>query len=196
MNKKTWFFSVGSIVFITAWLLYVVSQIEPTHILGSITEVPNTISHTPTVVVTQITKPTSAHSPDEVFVTRIIDGDTIEIATEGAVKKVRYIGVDTPETVDPRKGVECYGREASQKNKDLVEGKYVRLERDISDTDSFGRLLRYVYVDDVMVNEVMVKEGYAYALTYPPDVTYSQLFRETQEHAKEVKNGLWGSCPL
>ena len=92
------------------------------------------------------------------IVSRIVDGDTIELGTG---ERVRYIGIDTPETVDPRKEVQCFGKEASAKNKELVEGKEVRLVKDVSDKDKYGRLLRYVYVGDVFVNEKLVSEGYA-----------------------------------
>jgi micrococcal nuclease len=126
------------------------------------------------------------------LITRVIDGDTIEI--EGG-QRVRYIGVDTPETVDPRKPVQCFGVEASNRNKALVEGKQVRLEKDVSETDKYGRLLRYVYVDKVFVNLVLVQEGYAYSSTYPPDVKYQDQFIEAQRLAREQKKGLWGGCP-
>jgi len=127
------------------------------------------------------------------LVTRVIDGDTIEI--EGG-KKVRYIGIDTPETVDPRKPVQCFGVEASNRNKQLVEGKKVRLEKDVSEIDKYGRLLRYVYVDGVFVNLVLVQEGFAYSYTYPPDIKYQNQFTEAQRLAREQKKGLWGSCPV
>jgi len=126
------------------------------------------------------------------LVTRVIDGDTIEI--EGG-QRVRYIGIDTPETVDPRKPVQCFGVEASNKNKQLVEGKRVRLEKDITETDRYGRLVRYVYVDDVFINLKLVAEGFAYSYTYPPDVKYQSQFVEVQRVAREQKRGLWGSCP-
>lgn len=128
-----------------------------------------------------------------VLVTRVIDGDTIEI--EGG-QKVRYIGIDTPETVDPRKPVQCFGVEASNKNKELVSGKRVRLEKDVSETDKYGRLLRYVYVGDTFVNLELVKQGYAYASSFPPDVKYQSQFTEAQRQAKEQNRGLWGSCPV
>src|SRR4030042_2567140 len=86
-----------------------------------------------------------ASTNEGILVTRVIDGDTIEI--EGG-QKVRYIGIDTPEKVDPRPSVQCYGKEAAAKNKELVEGKRVRLEKDVSETDKYGRLLRYVFVGD------------------------------------------------
>jgi len=130
---------------------------------------------------------------DTFLVTRVIDGDTIEI--EGG-KKVRYIGIDTPETVDPRKPVQCFGVEAFNKNKELVERKRIRLEKDISETDKYGRLLRYVYVDGIFVNDYLVRQGYAYAYTYPPDVKYSEQFIQAQKEARENNRGLWKACPV
>lgn len=125
------------------------------------------------------------------IVSKIIDGDTIELQNG---EKVRYIGIDTPETLDPRKPVQCFGKEASLKNKELIEGKEVRLVKDVSERDKYGRLLRYVYVGDVFINEKLVAEGYARAFTYPPDVAYSQLFIEKERLARENKLGLWGGC--
>ncbi len=124
-------------------------------------------------------------------VTRVVDGDTIEI--EGG-KKVRYIGMDTPEIHHPKKPVECFGQEAYEVNKSMVEGKNVKLEKDVSETDRYGRLLRYVSVDGVMVNDYLVRQGYAYASTYPPDVKYQDQFRQAQQEARENKKGLWNSC--
>ena len=128
---------------------------------------------------------------DGILVTRVVDGDTIEVETG---QKVRYIGIDTPETSDPRKPVQCMGKEATAKNKALVEGKKVRLEKDVSETDKYGRLLRYIYVDDVFVNKILVQEGYALSSTYPPDVKYQALFADAEKIAKKAKKGLWGSC--
>jgi micrococcal nuclease len=125
-------------------------------------------------------------------VTRVVDGDTIEI--EGG-ERVRYIGIDTPETVDPRKPVQCFGVEASNKNKELVEGKEVRLEKDITDRDKYNRLLRYVYVGDNFVNLELVKQGFAYSYSYPPDIKYQDQFLKAQQEAREAKRGLWNACP-
>lgn len=124
-------------------------------------------------------------------VTRVIDGDTIELSDK---RKVRYIGIDTPETVDQRKSVMCFGVEASAENKRLVEGKTIRLEKDVSDIDRFGRLLRYVYVGDVFVNDYLVRTGYAHVSTYPPDVKFSEQFQEAEKEARMSNNGLWGNC--
>ena len=128
-------------------------------------------------------------------VTRIVDGDTIKVDIDGTEYAVRYIGIDTPETVDPRKPVEFMGKEASAKNKELVGEKPVHLERDVSETDGYGRLLRYVWVEQdrewVMVNAELVRLGYAQVATYPPDVKYQSLFLELQRQAKQQKLGLW-----
>ena len=105
---------------------------------------------------------------------------------------MRYIGIDTPETVDPRRPVQCFGQEAGERNRQLVEDKVVGLEKDVSDTDSFGRLLRYVWVGDQMINAALVEEGFALASTYPPDVRYADRFSSLQTQARENGRGLWG----
>ena len=120
-----------------------------------------------------------------VRVIRIIDGDTIEI--EGG-ERVRYIGINTPETV------ECFGLEATDRNEALVEGRIVGLERDVSEIDSFGRLLRYVYVDGVMVNELLVRKGYAKVSTFLPDVKYEDRFLAAEQEARYAGLGLWSAC--
>lgn len=125
-------------------------------------------------------------------VARVIDGDTIEL-DDGA--KVRYIGVNTPETVHPTKAPECFGKEASDYNKNLLKDGFVRLTRDITDTDKYGRLLRYVYLPDgTFVNLQLVAGGYAYANTYPPDVAHAKEFVAAQRTAKESGLGLWSAC--
>lgn len=130
---------------------------------------------------------------ETVKVTRVVDGDTIEI--EGG-KKVRYIGIDTSESVHPSKPVECFSAEATKKNKELVEGKEVRLEKDVSETDRYGRLLRYVHVGDTFINNVLVSEGYAQSSSYPPDIKYQSVFTESERQAREKKKGLWGDTCL
>ena len=123
-----------------------------------------------------------------VLVTRVIDGDTIEIVG-GA--RVRYIGIDAPETVHPEKPVEYFGKEASEKNRELVGGKRVYLEKDVQDEDKYGRLLRYVWVDDMMVNAELVRLGYAYSYTYPPNVKYQKYFLQLEKEARDQGRGLW-----
>jgi len=124
-------------------------------------------------------------------VTKVVDGDTIQIE-DG--RTVRYIGIDTPETVDPRTTVQCYGTEASSRNKQLVEGSTVGLEKDVSETDRYGRLLRYVYKDNVMVNLTLVSEGFAYSSSYPPDVKYQDQLKSAEQEARNNSKGLWSAC--
>ena len=122
-------------------------------------------------------------------VKRVIDGDTIELE-DG--RKVRYIGINTPESVDPRRSAQCFGTEASAFNRELVEGKTVRLEKDVSDTDKYGRLLRFVYLPDgTFVNERLVSEGYAAASPYAPDISKKDFFKAAESRAREEGKGLW-----
>jgi len=134
---------------------------------------------------------TSVCNKEETLVIRVIDGDTIKIESG---ESVRYIGIDTPETVHPSKPVECYGKEASDKNKELVDGKCVKLEKDISDIDKYYRLLRYIYIDNIFVNDYLVRQGYACASEYPPDVKFSEQFCEAQNEAEDNERGLWSAC--
>lgn len=126
-----------------------------------------------------------------VKVKRVIDGDTIEIVTG---QKIRYIGIDAPELHDPRKKVECFAREAFEKNKQLVEGKTVKVEKDVSEVDRYGRLLRYVFLDNLFINQYLIAQGYAFASTFPPDVKYANIFKEAQKQAQEKNLGLWKKC--
>lgn len=137
----------------------------------------------------------SPSTRESATVKRVIDGDTIELV-DG--RTLRYIGIDTPETVDPNRPTGCFGQEASRFNKQMVEGKAVELERDVSDTDRYGRLLRYVYVEHngemVLLNELLVREGYALSSSYPPDIKHQELFRQAQITAQTENRGLWGAC--
>lgn len=131
---------------------------------------------------------------EEALVINVVDGDTIDVVIDGREFRVRYIGIDTPETVDPRRPVECFGREASQQNRELVEGKTIGLEKDVSETDRFGRLLRYVWVNGEMVNARLVEEGYATASVFPPDVRHAELFAALEADARSQGRGLWGEA--
>lgn len=127
-------------------------------------------------------------------VTKVTDGDTIHIRMDGQDETVRLIGINTPETVDPRRSVECFGKEASEAMKSFVEGKIVRLEYDDSQSlrDTYGRILAYVYLEDgQMVNRKMVAEGYAYEYTYMMPYHYQKEFRQVQQLAKTSLRGLW-----
>ena len=132
--------------------------------------------------------------PDTYLVIRVIDGDTIEI--EGG-QKVRYIGINTPELANQGKPTQCFAMQAALANKNLVEGKKVKLVKDVSETDKYGRLLRYVYVGDIFVNDYLVRQGFAQVMTYPPDVQFKDQFLEAQKEAKDNNRGLWDQkvCP-
>jgi micrococcal nuclease len=126
-------------------------------------------------------------------VVRVIDGDTIEVDVDGVEYTVRYIGIDAPESGDPRRAVECFGEEASARNEELVGGRTVGLEKDVSEIDQFGRLLRYVWLDTTeMVNAILVRDGHAESVAYPPDVRHQDLFDQLEVTAREKALGLWG----
>jgi micrococcal nuclease len=116
------------------------------------------------------------------------------VQLDGRRVRVRYIGVNTPETKHLRKGLEPFGPEAAEANRRLVEGRTVRLELDVQRWDAMRppRLLAYVYVGDLMVNAELVRQGYAQVATYPPNVRYAERFRELQREAREAGRGLWG----
>ncbi len=150
-------------------------------------------THGPTATLAGTPYPVPANL-QEAKVVRVVDGDTIHVEIKGKRQTLRYIGINTPETVDPRRPVEFFGKEAGQKNKELVGGKTVKLEKDVSETDRYGRLLRYVYVSSTFVNAELVKLGYAQAATFPPDVKYAELFRQLEREARENKRGLWAAA--
>ena len=120
-------------------------------------------------------------------VVRVIDGDTIDVRIGGEIYRVRYIGMDTPEVGDP------FGAEATARNRELVLDQTVTMVKDVSETDRYGRLLRYVFVGDTFVNYELVVQGYAMASTYPPDVACAGTFVEAQRSALAAGSGLWAT---
>lgn len=134
-------------------------------------------------------------------VVKVIDGDTLSVSMEGKTETIRLIGVNTPETVDPRKSVECFGREASKKAKELLSGRKVRVENDQSQgtRDKYGRMLVYVYREDgLLVNKYLVEHGYAYEYTYNTPYKFQSEFKAAQKSAETNKRGLWadGVCEV
>lgn len=131
-------------------------------------------------------------------VTRVVDGDTIVVdVAGGGEEKVRLIGIDTPETKDPRRPVQCFGKEASARTAALLPpGTPVRLVRDAELRDRYGRLLAYVYRlnDDLFVNLTLAREGYAAAATYPPNVAHTDELVAAAGRARAEGRGLWGAC--
>jgi micrococcal nuclease len=124
-------------------------------------------------------------------VTRIIDGDTIEVKIDGAKYKVRYIGMDTPELEDDRADVRELAQQAKEFNTDQVAKKTVTLIKDTSDVDQYGRLLRYVIADGVFINKELVEKGYAESFTFPPDVSCSKVFNRSEKGARADGLGIW-----
>ncbi len=129
------------------------------------------------------------------YVVRAVDGDTIEARIGGEDEYVRYIGVDTPETVKPDTPVQCFGPRASSFDHHLVEHRWVRLVFGAEPRDIYGRLLAYVYLDHRFVNAMLVRRGLARTLTIPPNNRFAPLFRRLELGAAQAGRGLWGACP-
>ena len=125
-------------------------------------------------------------------VVKVIDGDTIVLANG---EEVRYIGIDTPEISVPVTALECYGSEATTKNRELVEGQEVKLVRDFKDRDRYGRLLRYVYLTDskLFVNLELAQAGYARLLTVYPNVSHAKEVQSAVEKAQKEGRGMWSA---
>jgi micrococcal nuclease len=129
---------------------------------------------------------------EPIRITRVIDGDTVEL--QGGAR-LRYIGIDTPEEFKPNTPVQCYAKEAADENRRLVEGKEVTIYKDVSAVDIYGRYLGFVYLPDgTFVNDLLVKEGYAFAYPYKPDTSKSALFAASEKAAKAAALGLWSAC--
>jgi micrococcal nuclease len=129
-------------------------------------------------------------------VERVVDGDTIHVRLGGRSETVRYIGVDTPESVRPGTPVQCFAKAASSANERLVAGRRVRVEVGEEARDRYGRLLAYVRraSDGAMVNAALVRDGYARTLTIPPNDRYARRFSELQREARRAGRGLWSRC--
>lgn len=186
----------------TKWIIVVIGLLLLTNILtltGFLRSQESTgyklppLSPSPKVITSPIITAVLPGQTSEATVTSVTDGDTFRISTG---QTVRMIGIDTPETVDPRKTVQCFGKDASAKTKELLLGKTVRLEKDVSETDRYGRLLRYVYVNEDFINQTLVRDGFAKASSYPPDVKYQSVFQLAEQEAREEGRGLWSSCLL
>lgn len=184
MSKK----KIISIIGLTSLLIIFLSY----HLFSKQATVSNVLISNQTAVVSNSDLQPSL-VPNEYSVSRVVDGDTIVVNINGQEEKVRLIGVDTPETVDPRKPIQCFGREASDFVKNMLTGKSVRLESDPSqsDRDKYGRFLRYVYLGDVLVNEEIISSGYGYEYTYHVPYKFQKEFKASQAFAQAGKIGLW-----
>lgn len=128
------------------------------------------------------------------FVTRVVDGDTIEAMFRGRIADVRLIGIDTPESVDPRAPVECFAKAAAAFTERRLGGRRVRLEFDVERIDRYGRTLAYVWRRGRLFNRTLVARGYAHVYTFPPNVKYVELLVAAQRKARASNRGLWGGC--
>jgi micrococcal nuclease len=130
-------------------------------------------------------------------VTRVVDGDTVHVRIGDRAETVRYIGMDTPETVKPNTPVQCFGRAASEANHHLVDGQRVRLRLDAEPRDRYGRLLAYVYRrrDGLFVNAALVRGGFATILTIAPNVRHVAALGALERRARRQRRGLWSTCP-
>lgn len=127
-------------------------------------------------------------------VTHVVDGDTIDVGINGETERIRLIGLDTPETVDPRKPVQCFGVEASNKTKSILAGQKVKIETDPSQgmRDKYGRLLAYIFLSDgMLLNKMMIEEGYGHEYTHHLPYKYQEEFKTAETRARELKKGLW-----
>lgn len=134
-------------------------------------------------------------------IVKVIDGDTIMVEVEGKKQSIRLIGINSPEVSDRRRPVECFGKEASKKAKEILEGKKIKLESDPTqgDKDKYNRLLRYIFLEDGKnFNKIMIEEGYAFEYTYNIPYKYQTEFKNAQKQAEENKKGLWadGACAV
>jgi len=199
MTKKKWIlFGVGIMVVVCILCGIISVAISDNEEINS-----ETVEVVPTVFQTEIVEVVPTQILDKTYdclqdnypvkanVIEVVDGDTIKVDIEGIVYTVRYIGIDTPETKHPSKPVEFFGAEASKKNEELLKDRKVLLFKDISETDKYNRLLRYVFVENMFINYQLVYQGYAYSSSYPPDVSCSELFLEAQQSAKDNLRGLW-----
>lgn len=141
---------------------------------------------------------TTHGKPGMYRVASVSDGDTIKVEIVGKTETVRLIGIDTPETNDPRTEVQCFGAVASNKAKELLDSNLVRLEADgqSDDRDRYGRLLRYVYLENgTHINQYMVENGYAFAYTLFPN-SKLENFRQWESEARANNRGLWSGCVI
>ncbi len=137
------------------------------------------------------TKTNTPPAGEQARVVFVIDGDTIDVEAQGQEYRVRYIGVDTPERDEP------FYAEAAEANRQMVEGEEIVLVQDVSETDRYGRLLRYVYLPDgTFVNAELISQGYGRVVTFPPDVAQTELFTALQRQARETERGLWGQSEM
>lgn len=196
-NSKILFFLIIAMIICGSFLLW--SGLSNTALPGVPINIVSTATESTKSALPVAENSVKGISGERALVLNVIDGDTIEISLNGLEEKVRLVGIDTPETKDPRRPVGCFGKEASSETKSLLQDKIVILQQDVTDKDKFGRLLRYVYLpmEDkqlLFVNDYLVRTGFAKVYRYPPDVKFNEQFMQAQQEAKNNKKGMWGKC--
>lgn len=187
MKKRKNIYINSIVLFVVSLAFFIASLYSDSH-----PDKPDTTTN-PTSTQLDI-KDVNAKSSDLYEAKSIVDGDTIKILYDGKIETVRLIGIDTPETKHPTKLVECFGKEASNYLKDLISGKSIAIEVDLSQgiRDRYSRLLLYLFLEDgTNINEKMIRDGYAYEYTYNKPYKYQYLFKEAEKEAKENGRGLW-----
>ncbi len=158
-------------------------------VIGCASEVSQNLEIKP--ITTRLNEGNSSANLIQYEVIRVIDGDTVELANG---ERLRYNDIDTPETVHPSKPIECYGPEASAKNKELVEGKIILVELGNPKKDKYGRMLGYVYVNQLFINAELVKGGYAEVNSYGNPGSKLEYLYQIESISKKEYNGMWGNC--
>ena len=193
IKSKNFRLIVGAILFLTVTSVFPEFKTDFKKINSPETrDLKSEILTTPTATPTQTIE--ASKNLDLVKVTKVVDGDTIKVDIGGTIETVRMIGVDTPEIKDPRKTVQCFGKEASAKTKELLENQMVKLEADKTqnDKDKYGRLLRYIYLENgTFINKKLIEEGYAFEYTYQIPYLYQTEFKAAQQLAETNNLGLW-----
>lgn len=187
-KKAFLIFGGGLILFFT--LLILIAVISSSKKGEIKTQVEN-LTATPSAT---LTTSATASSKTSAKVVKVIDGDTVSVEIGGKKETIRLIGIDAPESTDPRKPVQCFGIEASKKARELLSGKTVLLESDVTqgDRDKYQRLLRYIFLEDkTNINQLMISEGYAHEYTYSLPYKYQEEFKNAEKTAREGKKGLW-----
>lgn len=193
MKKKNIKLIIGGIVIVAGLVTGVISQEEVLNEIGLGNLISNNQNMSTETVNTNTVENIEISELNQYEVVSVVDGDTFKINYNGTVTKVRLIGVDTPESVSSNQSKNNkYGVEASNYTKERLEGQTVHLEFDVQQTDKYGRLLAYVYLEDgTMYNKELLEKGYAQIATYPPNVKYVDEFIQIQKQAKENKVGFW-----
>lgn len=169
---------------------------QPQSVVEEAQTTPETVAESNAVLAEVVPVVEETKKAEETYeVVKVVDGDTLSLSMNGKTEVLRLIGMDTPETVDPRKPVQCFAKEASAKAKEMLMGKKVRIEADPSqgELDKYNRLLRYIFLEDgTFYNKLMIEEGYAHEYTYNTPYKYQSEFKEAEAKAREAKRGFWG----